>query len=146
MQARGLLRHLFCEKDQQNGHFFIPWSGCDRLVVNLVDNDQGLHDTVIRVSDPWEDASAKNRGVISTSWNRGSISKGVCPEEGAETIPDRQRSCNWSWLLDSNRPSIPIVILRPLVLARDDAESASIVAPVGEEGGTGSSGILSKGV
>jgi len=46
------------------------------LIINLVDNDHGWRDTVIRDSGPWEAALAKDRGRLSIAWNRGSLPKG----------------------------------------------------------------------
>jgi len=34
-------------KTNKDDRFFIPQSGCDRLIINLVDNDHGWRDTVI---------------------------------------------------------------------------------------------------
>jgi len=39
-------------KTNQGDRFFIPQSGCDKLIVNLVDIDHGWRDFVIRVSEP----------------------------------------------------------------------------------------------
>jgi len=47
-------------KTNQDGRFFIPRSGYDRLIVNLVDSDHGCCDIVIRVSRTWEAAAAKS--------------------------------------------------------------------------------------
>ena len=96
-------REDFCaiysmRKTNQDGHFFIPQSGCDKLIVNLVDNVHEWRDTVIRVPGPWEAASAENRVIIPTSWNNGLIFKGKCvglgrgPGEGVKDVPDWLRS------------------------------------------------------
>ena len=32
--------------------FFVPQIGYEKLIVNMMDNDHGMHDTVVRVSGP----------------------------------------------------------------------------------------------
>jgi len=34
-------------RTSQNVCYFVPQSGCDKIIVNMVDNEHGMHDTVV---------------------------------------------------------------------------------------------------
>ena len=57
-------------------------SGCDRLIINLVDSDHGWHDIVVHVSSPWETTLSKDYGCVSTVWNRGRTLRGALMPKG----------------------------------------------------------------
>ena len=46
------MRRYVMWKSHQDAGSFVPWSGCDKLIINLVDSDHGWRDTVICVSGP----------------------------------------------------------------------------------------------
>ena len=54
----------------------MPQGGCEIIIVNMVDSDHGMRDTVDHVSSPWEAESVDERGVVPTTWNLGSNSRG----------------------------------------------------------------------
>ena len=59
------------KKTLQDTRFFVPRSGCKKLIMNMVDNNHNMRDTVIRVSGPWEAELEKERGANPTTWNLG---------------------------------------------------------------------------
>ena len=71
--------HNVMTKTHQDARSFVPRSGCDGSIINLVGSDHGWHDTIIRVSGPWEAVQAKDRGRVLTMWNRGPVPKGGAP-------------------------------------------------------------------
>ena len=58
-------------KTKDNSCFVAAWSGPEKLIVNLVDNDHAWREAVIRVSGAWEATAQKDRGVGPTTWNQG---------------------------------------------------------------------------
>ena len=44
---------------KENAYFFGVKSGWERLIINLVDRDQGWLDTIIRISSAWETAQQR---------------------------------------------------------------------------------------
>ena len=84
----------------------------------MVDSDRGMQDTVVRVSGPWDADWEDEHVAVLVVWN---LNVGTCvgtlPAADVEaklrkltTVDFNNR--NWSWLLNSNRPSVPLVILR----------------------------------
>jgi len=43
---------------------FVPQSGVEKITVNMVDNDHGMQDTIVRVTSPGEAESENECGVI----------------------------------------------------------------------------------
>ena len=82
----------FIRKTNQDGHFFIPQGGCDKLIVNLVDSDHGWRDIIIWVSGCWEATATKSCVLVSTSWNRGPISQGSASV--SEEVQERCGGCS----------------------------------------------------
>ena len=60
--------------------YFIPQSGVEKIIVNMVNSDHGMRDSVIRVSGPWDAESEDERRAMSIDWNPnvGSCG-GPCP-------------------------------------------------------------------
>jgi len=60
MSAPDACQHeVFCasyalRKTSQDTHFFVPQSGYEKLIVNMVDNDLCMYNTVVWVSGPWK--------------------------------------------------------------------------------------------
>jgi len=54
-------------KTSQDARFFVPQSGCEKLIVNMVDNDHGMRDIVVQVSGPWEAKLEEECGAIPTT-------------------------------------------------------------------------------
>ena len=52
-------------KTSQNVRYFVPRSGCEKIIVNMVDSDHGMQDTEIRVIDPLETESANMITVLT---------------------------------------------------------------------------------
>ena len=63
------------KKTLQDARFFVPRSGCEKLIMNMVDNNHNMRDTVIRVSGPWEAELEKERGASPTTWNLGPVAQ-----------------------------------------------------------------------
>ena len=111
-------------KTNHDGHFFIPRSGYDRLIVNLVDNNYGWRDTVIRVTGPWD----LQRTVVSFQPH------GTEARLARECISRRRgcRVCSRSITIFATGvgcririgPPCPQLFLDPLMSARDDVVSA----------------------
>ena len=74
VSARGLLHHLRSEEDQSGCPLLYAQSGREKLIVNMVDNNHVMHNTVIHVSDPWE-AESEEWGAIPTTWNLGLLAR-----------------------------------------------------------------------
>ena len=45
----------------------MPEGGYDKLIVNMVDSDHDMRETVVRVTGPWEARSESDRGTILTT-------------------------------------------------------------------------------
>ena len=37
------------KKTAQDACYFVPLSGCEKIIINMLDSDHGMRDTVIRV-------------------------------------------------------------------------------------------------
>ena len=48
----------------QGTRYFIPHSGVEKIIVNLIDSDHGMQNTIIRVTNPWEAELENERGAI----------------------------------------------------------------------------------
>ena len=125
-------------KTAQDVCYFVPQSGCENIIVNMVDSDHSMRDTVVLVTDPSEAELEDERGAIPTMWNLGSVARGGAVltaeiELKLQALTAVDYDCrNLSWLLDPNRtcaPSSPEgtdlgqesirrVIERPRVLGR----------------------------
>ena len=46
-----------------------PQSGVEKITVNVVNNDHGMRDTMIRVIGSWEAESKDEHGVVPVVWN-----------------------------------------------------------------------------
>jgi len=82
MSARGLLCCLRVEEDQSGRPLLRIPEWCKKLIVNMVDSDHGMCDTVVRVSGSWEAESEECR-AIPTIWNLGPLT-----QEGATLSAD----------------------------------------------------------
>ena len=51
----------------------MPQNGWEKIIINMVDSDHGMRDTVVRVTDPWEAESKDEHGAIPITWNLGPI-------------------------------------------------------------------------
>jgi len=63
---------VFCDayalrKTLQDARFFVTRSGCEKLIVNIVESDHSMRDTVVRVSGSWEAKSEKKHRAIPTT-------------------------------------------------------------------------------
>ena len=54
-------------KTRQGARFFVAQSGCEKLILNMVDNDYGTRDTAVWVCGPWEVESEDERRAIPTT-------------------------------------------------------------------------------
>ena len=41
-------------KTSQDVCYFVPQGGCIKLIINMVDSDHDMRETVVRVTGPWE--------------------------------------------------------------------------------------------
>ena len=106
-------------KTTLGSHYFVPKIEVKKIIVNIVDSDCGMRDTVVQVSGP-RDANSSESGVIGVVWNLDAGTHGgTLPTADVEvklrkltTIDFNNR--NWSWLLNWNRPPALPVILRVL--------------------------------
>jgi len=102
----------------------MPQSGCEKLIMNMVDNDRGMRDVVGRVSGPWE-AESEECEAIPTIWNLGLIAQGgVTLSADIEAKLQRLTAINYdhmnlSWLLDPNMSLVPSVIPRVLAPSKN---------------------------
>jgi len=53
-----------------------PQSGVEKVIVNMVNSDYGIQDTVVQVTGPLEAESEDERGVVLVAWNLDSDSHG----------------------------------------------------------------------
>ena len=53
-------------KSSQDARYFMPQSGCKKIIVNMVESDHGMRDTVIHVIGPWVAESKDECGVVPT--------------------------------------------------------------------------------
>ena len=60
----------------QGACYFVPQSGIEKTIVNMIDNDHDMRDTVVWVTGPWEAESEDERGAISIVWNLGPVPRG----------------------------------------------------------------------
>ena len=58
------------KRTKERARFFGVKSGCEKLIVNLVDTDHGWRDTVICVYGAWETAQQKDHLPIRIVWNK----------------------------------------------------------------------------
>ena len=63
-------------KSYQETRSLVSRSGCDKLLINLMDSDHGWRDTIVRVFEPLDVALDKDYGRVPVAWNRGPIPKG----------------------------------------------------------------------
>ena len=84
--------------------YFVPQSGVEKIIINTVDNDHDMQDTVVLVTGPWEAESEDERGAIPVIWNLGPSLVGALLTADI----DRYHR-NWSCLLDPNCPPGPLV-------------------------------------
>jgi len=63
-------------KTAQDAHYFVPQSGYENTIINMVDSDYGMRDTVVRVTDLWEVESEDEHGSIPTTCNLGLVTWG----------------------------------------------------------------------
>ena len=73
---RGLQRHLCAKEDPQDARYFVPQSGAEKIIINMVDSNHDMWDTLVRVSGPWKVEPDDERGAILIVWNMGSIPRG----------------------------------------------------------------------
>ena len=67
----------------------MPEGGYDKLIVNMVDSDHDMRETVVRVTGPWEVELKSERGTTLTTWNlsppaRGSVTFCGCRGKAAK--------------------------------------------------------------
>ena len=103
--------------------YFVSQSGCEKIIVDIMDSDHGMRDTVVRVTDPWEAESDGERGSIPTTWKLGPMAwGGTLPSADIEAklklAAINYDHRNWSWLLDRNIPPLPPAIPRASTLAK----------------------------
>jgi len=109
----------------QGTRYFVPQSGVEKIIVNMVDIDHGMRDTVVWVSGPWKAESENEREAIPVVWNLGLTPRGgSLPTADVEAklrkLTTINYDCrNWSWLLDPNRPPVPPVIPRVPTLGKN---------------------------
>jgi len=66
-------------KTTQGAHYFIPQSGVEKVIVNMVDIDCDMQDIVVRVTGSWEADSEDERGAVPVAWNLDAGSQvGLC--------------------------------------------------------------------
>jgi len=101
-------------RTSQNVRYFMPQSACDKIIVNKVNNDHYMRDTVVQLTGQWEAKLKSECGTVPTTWNLGPVARG-----GAVMTPETEMKLQelnvvdlnprkWSWLLD------PIGLLCPL--------------------------------
>ena len=56
-------------KTTYNARYFAPQSGVEKIIVNMVTNDHGMRDTVVRVTGPCDVESEGERGAVPVIWN-----------------------------------------------------------------------------
>jgi len=67
-------------KTTQGARYFILKSGVEKIIVNMIDNDHGMRDSVFRVFGPWDAESEDERGAIAVALNSNVGSRrGPCP-------------------------------------------------------------------
>ena len=121
---RSLQRRLRAKEDSQDACYFVPQSGVEKIIINMVDSDHDMRDTVVQVIGPWEAELEDEHGAIPIIWNLGPV---LC--EGALLIVDIEAKLqkltaidrdyyNWSWLLGPNRPHVSLVLPKVSALGR----------------------------
>ena len=101
-------------KTSQDARFFVPQSGCEKII-NMVDSDHGMRNTVIRMTGPLEAESKGERGAISITWNLGAVARGETLSSADIEVKLQKLAAinynhrNWSGLLDPNRSPVPPV-------------------------------------
>jgi len=63
-------------RTHQDASYFIPQSRVNKIIVNMIDSDNGMRDTIIRVSRPGEAKSEGEHGAIPVVWNLSPIPRG----------------------------------------------------------------------
>jgi len=117
--------------------FFTARSSSDKIIIKLVDNDHGWRDTIIRIYGAWETVIQKDHGAILTTWNKETLMHSEIPvmEEAEERVQSLLQigvdNRNWSWLLHSNRPSIPPSVS----CTRGEVGSIPVIGTVAEKDG-----------
>ena len=105
-------------KTTQGTRYFVPRSGVEKVIINMVNSDHGMRDTMVQMSGPWDADSEDDRGAVPVVWNLDAGShRRTLPTVDVEAKLRKLtaidfNSHNWSWLLNPNRPSVPLVILR----------------------------------
>ena len=90
----------------------------------MVNNDYGMQDTVGQATGPWEAESEDDRGAVPVVWNLDTgFHEGALPTADVQTKLRRltavnYNNCNWSWLLDLNRPPEPPVTRKVLASSK----------------------------
>jgi len=54
-------------KTTQDTRYFVPQSECERIIINMVDSDNDMWNTMVRVTCPWEVELEGERGAIPTT-------------------------------------------------------------------------------
>ena len=49
--------------------YFFPQSGVEKIIVNMVNSDHGMQDTVVRVTGLWEAESENECGAVPVACN-----------------------------------------------------------------------------
>ena len=60
-------------KTAQDARYFVPQTGCEKIIVNIVDSDHGMRNTMVWLTGAWEAESENEHGVIPTAWNLGRV-------------------------------------------------------------------------
>ena len=76
MSTRGLSTTYSLRKTTQGARYFAPQSGIEKVIVNIVNNDHSMRDTVVRVTGLWEAESKDERRAVPIAWNLDSGSHG----------------------------------------------------------------------
>ena len=56
-------------KTTQGMRYFFAQSGAEKVIVNMVNNDHGMRDTMVRVTGLWDAESEDERGAVLVVWN-----------------------------------------------------------------------------
>ena len=87
-------------------------SGVEKLIINMVDRDHGIQDSVIRFFGPWDAESDAEHKAILDAWNPNARSHGgTLPSVDVEAKLKKLTAidfdyCYWSSLLNPNKPPV----------------------------------------
>jgi len=60
---------------------------CAKIIINMVDSDHSMRDTMVRMTGPWEAKSEVEHGAITTTWNLGLVARGgTLPSTNIEAL------------------------------------------------------------